>query len=115
MMKDLRLKYPVPLMKRVMRVSSSGYYAWLDEPLSKRSREEIRLEVEIKAAHRRTRQTFGPERLQHDLAGHGVQVGICRIGRIRKKLGIRCKQKRKFKVTTDSKHTLPVAENYLGQ
>ena len=114
-MKELRLKYPMPLMKRVMSVSSSGYYAWLERPLSKRSREEIRLEVEIKAAHRRTRQTCGPERLQHDLAGHGVQVGICRIRRIRKKLGIRCKQKRKFKVTTDSKHTLPVAENSLGQ
>ena len=115
MMKELRLKYPMPLMKRVMSVSSSGYYAWLDRPLSKRAREEARLEVEIKAAHKRTRQTCGPERLQHDLAGHGVQVGICRIRRIRKKLGIRCKQKRKFKVTTDSKHTLPVADNSLGQ
>ena len=63
----------------------------------------------------RQAQTCGPERLQHDLAGHGVQVGICRIRRIRKKLGIRCKQKRKFKVTTDSRHTLPVAENSLDQ
>ncbi len=115
MMKELRLKYPVPLMKRVMSVSSSGYYAWLDRPLSKRSREETRLEVEIKAADKRTRQTCGPERLQHDLEAHGVQVGICRIRRIRKKLGIRCKQKRKFKVTTDSRHTLPVAENSLDQ
>jgi len=42
-------------------------------------------------------------------------VGICRIKRIRRKLGIRCKQKRKFKATTDSKHKLPVAENILGQ
>ena len=42
-------------------------------------------------------------------------MGICRIKRIRRKLGIRCKQKRKFKATTDSKHTLPVAENILGQ
>ena len=73
------------------------------------------MEVEIRAAHKRTRQTYGPERLQHDLAEHGVRVGICRIKRIRKKLGLRCKQKRKFKVTTDSKHTLPVAENLLGQ
>jgi transposase InsO family protein len=77
--------------------------------------EEARLEVEIKAAHRRTRQTYGAERLQHELAEHGVRVGICRIKRIRKKLGIRCKQKRKFKATTDSRHTLPVAENVLGQ
>src|SRR5208283_1317579 len=93
----------------------SGYYAWQNRPPSKRTQEEARLEVEIKAAHTRTRQTCGPERLQHDLADHGVQVGVCRIKRIRKKLGIRCKQKKKFKVTTDSKHALPVAENLLQQ
>jgi transposase InsO family protein len=75
----------------------------------------VRLEIEIKAAHKRTRQTYGPERLQHDLAEHGVKVGICRIKRIRRKLGIRCKQKRKFKATTDSRHRLPVADNILGQ
>ena len=115
MIKELRLEYPVPLLKRVLSVSASGYYAWLDRPLSKRAQEKMRLEVEIKAAHKRTRQTYGPERLQHDLAEHGVQVGICRIKRIRKKLGLRCKQKRKFKVTTDSRHTLPVAENLLDQ
>ena len=42
-------------------------------------------------------------------------MGICRIKRIKKKLGIMCKQKRKSKATTDSKHALPVAENILGQ
>jgi putative transposase len=114
-MKELRLKYPVPLLRRIMNVSASGYYAWLDRPLSKRALEEMRLEVEIRAAHKRTRQTYGPERLAHDLAEHGIQVGICRIKRIRKKLGLRCKQKRKFRATTDSRHTLPVAENLLGQ
>jgi putative transposase len=80
-----------------------------------RAREELRLELEIKAADKRTRQTYGPERLQCDLAENGIQVGICRIRRIRKKLGIRCKQKRKFKATTDSRHKLPLAENLLGQ
>ena len=114
-MKELRLKYPVPLMRRIMNVSASGYYAWVDRPLSKRALQEMRLEVEIRAAHKRTRQTYGPERLARDLAEHGVQVGICRIKRIRRKLGIRCKQKRKFRATTDSRHTLPVAENLLGQ
>ncbi len=114
-MKEMRLNYPVQLLKRVLRVSAGGYYAWLDRPLSKWAREESRLEVEIRAADRRTRQVYGAEKLQHDLAEHGIQVGICRIKRIRKKLGLRCKQKRKFKATTNSKHTLPVAENILGQ
>jgi len=115
MMKELRLDYPIPLLRRVLSISASGYYAWVDRPLSNRAREEMRLELEIKAADQRTRQTYGPERLQHDLAEHGIRVGVCRIKRIRKKLGIRCRQKRKFKLTTDSKHKLPVADNLLAQ
>jgi putative transposase len=114
-MRELRLEYPVPLLSQVLSVSASGYYVWQNRPLSQRDRKEVRLELEIKAAHKRTRQTYGSERLQHDLAEYGVQVGICRIKRIRKKLGLRCRQKRKFKVTTDSKHKLPVAENLLAQ
>lgn len=115
MMKELRLQYPVPLMSNILGVSASGYYAWQNRPPSKRAQEEGRLEVEIRAAHKRTRQSFGPERLQHDLADKGIHVGICRIKRIRKKLGIRCKQKKRFKATTASSHTLPVAENLVDQ
>jgi putative transposase len=114
-MQELRLIYPIPILKRVLKVSISGYYDWVDRPLSKRARENLRLELEIKAAHQRTRQTYGPERLQQDLKEHDVQVGIYRIRRIRKKLGIRCKQKRKFKITTHSNHGLPVAENVLSR
>jgi len=113
-MKAMRL-YSIPRLCRIFRVSASGYYKWLNGPSSKHAREEGRLEVEIRAAHRRTRETCGPERLQRDLAEHGVKVGICRIRRIRKKLGLRCKQVKKFKATTDSRHNLPVAENLLEQ
>jgi putative transposase len=115
MMKTLRLKYPLPLMSRMLDVAISGYYAWRERPLSQHDREELRLELEIKAADRRTKQTYGAERLQCDLAEHGIRVGVCRIKRIRAKLGIRCKQKKKFKATTYSKHGLPVAENILNQ
>jgi putative transposase len=114
-MKEMRLKYSIPGMCRFFKVAASGYYKWLVSPPSKRMIEEGRLEVEIKAAHKRTRETCGPERLQEDLAAHGVKVGVLRIRRIRKKLGIRCKQVKKFKATTDSRHSLPVAENLLEQ
>jgi putative transposase len=114
-MRQMRLHYPIPLLSRLLKVSKSGFYAWRDRPLSRWAQEEARLEIEIKAAHNRTRQTYGAERLQQDLSEQGIQVGICRIKRIRRKLGIRCKQKRKFKATTDSKHKLPIAENILGQ
>jgi putative transposase len=115
MIKQLRLQYPVPLLSRMLKVSDSGYYEWGSRPLSRHAEEEIRLEVEIKAAHKRNRQIYGAEKLQRDLAEHGVRVGICRIKRIRLKLGLRCKQKRKFKATTYSNHGLPVAENQLNQ
>jgi transposase InsO family protein len=82
---------------------------------SQHARDEARLEIEIKAAHKRTRHTCGPERLQEDLAAHGIKAGICRIRKIRRKLGIRCKQVKKFKATTYSQHKLPVADNLLEQ
>jgi putative transposase len=112
-MKKMRLHYPIPLLSRILKVSSSGFYAWTNRPLSNWAKEEMRLEVAIKAAHRRTRKTYAADRLQHELAEDGIKVGICRIKRIKRKLGIRCKQKKKFKATTDSRHKLPVAEDLL--
>lgn len=112
---ELRQQYPVAAMCRMLGVSESGYHAWRKRPASPRAQESARLEVEIKAAHDRTRQTYGPERLQADLSDNGIQVGIHRIKRIRRKLGLRCKQKRKFKATTDSNHKLPVAPNLLDR
>jgi transposase InsO family protein len=114
-MKGMRFRYYIAAMCRILQVSKSGYYKWFNRKPSRRIREEGRLEVEIRAAHQRTRETCGPERLQHELKDRGVEVGICRIRRIRKKLGLRCKQKRKFRATTDSKHAFPVAENLLNQ
>jgi putative transposase len=115
MIDSMRREFPVPLMCRVLGVSKSGYHAWRKRPASSRTLEEARLEIEIKAAHRRTRETYGAERLQKDLAAHGLIVGVHRIKRIRKKLGLRCRQTKKFKATTNSRHTLPVAENLLSQ
>src|SRR5512139_1276582 len=114
-MKQMRFKYGIAAMSHILKVSKSGYYQWLNRKPSKRVLEEGRLEIEIKAAHKRTRETCGPERLQHELKEQGVEVGICRIRRIRKKLGIRCKQRKKIKATTDSKHICAVEENVLNQ
>jgi putative transposase len=109
----MRQQYPAAMMCHAFGVSESGYHAWRKRPPSRRAQENNRLEIEILAAHQRTRETFGPERLQSDLADHGIRAGVERIKRIRKKLGLRCKQKRKFKVTTDSKHNLPISPNLL--
>ena len=115
MINELRSDHPVPLLCQTLDVSTSGYYDWLTRPDSPRQKQEARLVIEIKAAHKRNRETYGPERLQADLADHGIKVGVHRIKRIRKEHGIRCKQVKKFKATTNSNHKLPVAENLLDQ
>ena len=111
----LRHAHPVSALCRALAVSESGYHAWRKRSPSPRAQLNARLETEILAAHERTRQTYGPERLQADLADHGVRVGVHRIKRLRRKLGLRCKQKRKFIATTDSAHALPVAKNVLNR
>lgn len=114
-MTTLRPQYPLTVLCRVLEVSRSGYHAWTRRRPSKRAQENARLEVAIQAAHVRTRQTYGPERLRDELKDDGFTAGVGRIKRLRKKLGLRCKQRRKFTATTDSTHHLPVAANLLGQ
>lgn len=114
-MQQMRLDYPLDTICALLDVSRSGYYRWLKRKPGKRALEEPRLVAEIKASHRRNLETYGPERLQDDLADHGVSVGIHRIKRIRKEHDIRCKQKKRYKITTNSRHDLPVAANHLDQ
>jgi len=99
----------------VLGVSECEFHAWRNRMPSKRSQENARLEVEILAAHRRTRESCSAERLHSDLADHGVHASPYRIRKLRERPGLRCKQKRKFQATTDSRHQLPVAPNLLNR
>lgn len=108
--------FPIVPMCRALDVSKSGYYAWKNRKLSPRRLEDERLKVAIRAAHARGRGTYGPEKIQEELAEvENMKAGINRIKRLRRALKIRCRQVRKFKATTDSKHSLPVAPNLLNQ
>lgn len=100
-MKSVRLDYPLGLLCRVFGVSRSGFYAAVERPLSRRAQDDERLKVAIKAAHVQTRKTYGPLRLQPELVAQGFDTGRDRIARLRQELGLRCKQKRKFKATTN--------------
>jgi putative transposase len=112
-MTTLRPQCPLALMCRVLEVSRSGQHVWRRRRPSKRAQENVRLEVAIQAVHVRTRQTYGPERLQDELREEGVMAGVLRIKRLHKKLGLRCKQVHRFTTTTDSNHPLPVADNLV--
>ncbi|AHA63891.1 Transposase [Shigella dysenteriae 1617] len=95
--------------------SGSGYYDRVQHAPSDRKQSDERLKLEIKVAHIRTRETYGTRRLQTELEDNGIIVGRDRLARLRKELRLHCKQKRKFRATTNSDHNLPVTPNLLNQ
>lgn len=117
MIKGLRREYPLRVLCRVLGASASGYHAWRTRAPSKTGLARARLMLAVRAAHQRTRQTYGAQRLQRELAADGFAVSLGTLKRVRRELGLRCvQQKRRFRVaTTDSRHTLPVAPNLLAR
>jgi transposase InsO family protein len=107
--------YSSVLMCRVLSVSRSGYYAWLVRSESARSVDNRRMLAKIRAIHARSRKTYGSPRVYKKLRADGETCGEGRVARLMAANGIRAKQKRKFRVTTDSKHNLPVAQNLLSR
>lgn len=102
-------------MARVVGVSRSGFYAWLTREPSLRSVNDEKMKPLIRIAHKAGRGTYGPRRIQTELEATGTCLGRDQIGRLRREMGLRCVQKRKFKATTSSAHSLPVVENLLDQ
>ncbi len=111
-MKGQRHLYPIKLMARVLEVSRPGYYAWLGRKPSARAQRHAEVKILIREAHELNRETYGPLRLQDELP---VRIGRDQISRLRKEMGLKCIQKKKFKATTNSAHDLPVAPNLLDQ
>ena len=71
--------------------------------------------VFIKAAHAKGRGNYGAFKIQAELAAQGIMAGINRIKRLHKLYGIRFVHKKNFRVTTDSKHHLPMVANLLNR
>lgn len=107
--------YPVRVLCSVLGVSRSGYYAWIARPRAARAQADQQLVVEILAAHRRSRATYGSPRVHSELRSRGTRVGRKRIERLMREHGIRARRKRRFRRTTDSKHAYPIAPNVLGR
>ena len=108
-------EFSVRVMCRVLAVSRSGYYAWCSRPESTRSREDRRLLAKIRAFHHRSRGSYGSSRIHADLREDGESCGRHRVARLMRDDGLAGKKARRFKTTTDSEHSDPVAPNLLAQ
>lgn len=102
-------------MCEVLEVSRGGFYAWLRNPESARSRSNRALLTEIRIVFDRSRQTYGSPRMTEELNDSGLFCSQNRVARLMRLSGIRAIGKRKYRVTTDSKHNHPVAENLLNR
>ena len=116
MIDQLRHQYSILKLCDLLGVARSGYQAWrTGKIISARKLEDRCLTVAIKAAHACGRGIYGPLKIRSELQAQGINVGLNRIKRLRKLHGIRCTHKKKFRVTTDSKHQLPLANNLLNR
>jgi putative transposase len=110
-----REEFPVSLMCRALRVSRSGFYDWTKRDPSERTQAEQRLLLEIRAVHRRSGRTYGSPRVHRTLRKRGIRCSKKRVERLMREDGLRAKKKRRFRSTTDSSHSRPVAPNHLNR
>jgi putative transposase len=101
----------------VFKVSRSGFYYWFSHPASKRREENVKIMETIKEIRQSQpkKEVYGVLRMLRDLKELGFYCGKNRVAAIMRNNGIRSKIKRKFKRTTDSQHSKPVAPNILQQ
>ena len=102
-------------MCRVLEVSRSGFYRWLKMPDSRRKKDTMRLDVEIKAIFEENKHRYGSPKITEELQQRGRRVGHNRVAKRMRENGLRSKVRRKYKVTTNSKHNYPASPNLLNR
>ena len=106
--------YPIAVSCHVLQVSSSGYFRFRRNggEVSRLCSDELAL-AHIRAIHAQVKGEYGWPRMHKELQAKGLRIGKERVRKLMASHGIRAKTKRKFVVTTDSKHSLPVAPDLV--
>jgi putative transposase len=107
--------WPVRVMCRTLNVSTQGFYAWCSRPTINQQQRRDAILVKIRTVHAECKQRYGSPRIYTELQGDGVDCCVNTVAKIMRDNDIRAKTARKFINTTDSNHSLPVAENVLDR
>ncbi|MFV5699778.1 IS3 family transposase [Flavobacterium sp. ZT3R17] len=107
--------YPVENICKILGVSKSGYYYWNDRKPSRRELHNLALTEQIKIIHERNKKRYGSPRIARELEASGFHVSEKLVRKLMKQASLQSVFKRKFKTTTDSSHSYPVAENKLDR
>lgn len=108
-------EFHVAAMCRALGVGAGGYYAWRGRKPSARAVRNERLVEKIRAAHDASRGIYGSPKIYRQLRRDGEAVNHKRVERLMRENALLAKRVRKRKRTTDSRHSLPVAENTLAR
>lgn len=108
-------QFSIAALCRVLNVSRSGYYAWRRRDPSERQKEDDTLLVKICSFFENSKGTYGSLRILRDLREQGFTCGKHRVAKLMRQAGLRAVVAPRFRVTTDSKHALPVAQNLLDR
>jgi hypothetical protein len=107
--------YPVTVLCRVLCLSKSGFYAWMKRPASRRATTSAILQAAVRVAFDESRSTYGSPRVHAALVAQGWKVSKTRVEREMRKLGLIARRPKRFRITTDSAHDQPIAENILDR
>lgn len=107
--------YSVEVLCSVLGVSRSGYYAWQGRKEPRRRARDRQLGMEVEAIYCGTLQSYGSPRIHRELAARGVHVGKKRVERLLRERGLSARRPRRFRSTTDSNHSQPIAPNLLAR
>jgi transposase InsO family protein len=114
-----KAQFPVQRLCSVLGVSQSGYFAWKDRPACRRQRDDLVLLAHTRSAFTLSNGTYRSPRMTRELqertADWGFAVGRRRTARLMRENDIKARQKRRFKRTTDSEHSWPVAPSIIDQ
>ena len=105
---------PVPRLCKGLGVSPSGSFAGQSRPASRRQREDLVRLAPVRSAFALSNGTSGSPRRTRDRQDTGLAGGRRRTARLRRENGLRARQPRRFKRTTDSLHAVPVAPNLIA-
>ena len=117
--KAYRKRFKVVKMCKVLKVSTSVFYAWIRKKESKRDQENQALLKDIIAIHQKSNRVYGSTKVLKALKKtkkyKSIRINRKRVERLMKENNLHSKSMKKYKATTNSRHNLPVAENLLNR
>ena len=107
--------YPIEKMCKVLSIGLRSYYDWKSRAVSDRKLKAIAIQEEIKTIYFKRKQRYGSPRITMDLQVKGIKVSRVTVAKYMKQMGLHSKLGRKFRTTTDSKHSYRIMENILNR